>query len=221
MRLLFFLLGANDYCDSLNSNACPSQLQSANIMESEPRVNIHMDAGTSYPIAGEIGIDGFAQLFVDEVSALSVVFVYSSITGLIVVLFLLGNRFVSNRGREQSLLSKLNIIERKLMTSGKECDLLKSTLVDTKHKLTSIEDNSFGSNEMVISLRQDVNNKSKECETLREQVKSLESQLETATEAGLELNNMVTELLNNQTGSDSIIKSVEEMQRQLNEQGGK
>lgn len=180
-----------------------------------------MEGGSSYPMAAEIGFDGFAQLFVDEVSALSVVFVYSSITGLIVVLFLLGNRFVNNRRREQTLLSKLNIIERKLMTSGKECDLLKGTLVDTKHKLTSIEDNSFGSNEMVISLRHEVNTKSKDCAVLREQVQSLEMELETATEAGLELNKMVSELLNNQTGSDSIISSVEEMQRQLNEQEGK
>lgn len=176
-----------------------------------------MDPG--YPLAADIGIDGFAQLFVDEVSALSVIFVYSSITGLIIVLFLLGNRFVNNRRREQSLLSKLNIIERKLMTSGKECDLLKGTLVDTKHKLTSIEDNSFGSNEMVISLRHEVNTKSMECATLRAQVQSLETELETATEAGLELNKMVSDLLN-QTGSDSIISSVEEMQRQLNEQEG-
>lgn len=32
---------------------------------------------------------------------------------------------------------------------------------------------------------------------------------------------MVTELLSNQSGSDSIISSVEEMQRQLNEQEGR
>lgn len=43
-------------------------------------------------------------------------------------------------------------------------------------------------------------------------------ELEVAAEAGLELNKMVSELLNNQSGSDSIISSVEELQRQLNEQ---
>lgn len=42
--------------------------------------------------------------------------------------------------------------------------------------------------------------------------------MEAAAEAGLELNKMVSELLNNQSGSDSIISSVEELQRQLNEQ---
>lgn len=180
-----------------------------------------MDTVAASPVlAADLGLDGLAQLFVDEVSALSVVFVYSTITGLIVVLFLLGARFLNNRRREQALLSKLNIIERKLMTSGKECDLLKGSLVDTKHKLTSIEDNVFGSNDMVISLRQELGVQTKQCATLREQVQSLETELETATEAGLELNKMVSELLNNQTGSDSIISSVEEMQRQLNEQEG-
>lgn len=42
--------------------------------------------------------------------------------------------------------------------------------------------------------------------------------METAAEAGLELNKMLSECLNNQSGSDSIINSVEELQRQLNEQ---
>lgn len=42
--------------------------------------------------------------------------------------------------------------------------------------------------------------------------------METAAEAGLELNNMISELLNSKNGSDSIISSVEELQRQLNEQ---
>lgn len=43
-------------------------------------------------------------------------------------------------------------------------------------------------------------------------------ELESATEAGLELNNMISELLNSKNGNDSIITSVEELQRQLNEQ---
>jgi transport and golgi organization protein 1 len=43
---------------------------------------------------------------------------------------------------------------------------------------------------------------------------------EAAAEDGLELNRMVSELLRNQTGSDSIISSVEDLQQQLNEQQG-
>jgi hypothetical protein len=35
------------------------------------------------------------------------------------------------------------------------------------------------------------------------------------------LNRMVSELLSNQTGSESIISSVEDLQSQLNEQQGK
>ena len=45
-------------------------------------------------------------------------------------------------------------------------------------------------------------------------------ELENAAEAGLELNKMVSELLSSQSGSDSIISSVEELQKQLNEQQG-
>lgn len=104
------------------------------------------------------------------------------------------------------------------MTSGKECEQLKNYLLDTRHKLASIEDNSFGSNEMVIALKQELDNSKQQIGDLLEQVQGLEKELDTATEAGLELNKMVTELLSNQSGSDSIISSVEEMQRQLNEQ---
>lgn len=43
-------------------------------------------------------------------------------------------------------------------------------------------------------------------------------ELENAAEAGLELNKIVSELLSNQTGDESIISSVEELQKQLNEQ---
>lgn len=46
-------------------------------------------------------------------------------------------------------------------------------------------------------------------------------ELENAAEAGLELNKIVSELLNNQSGDDSIISSVEELQKQLNEQQSK
>lgn len=114
----------------------------------------------------------------------------------------------------------MNELERQIMVTSKENTILKGDLMDTKQKLLSIEDSSFGSNDMVIALKQELEMMQREKLELQDQVASLEKELETAAEAGLELNKMVSELLNNQSGSDSIISSVEELQRQLNEQQG-
>jgi DNA-binding MarR family transcriptional regulator len=47
---------------------------------------------------------------------------------------------------------------------------------------------------------------------------ALEKELEVATEAGLELNRMLSEFLSAQHGSDTVMKSVEQLQKQLDSQ---
>lgn len=47
---------------------------------------------------------------------------------------------------------------------------------------------------------------------------ALEKELEVATEAGLELNRMLSEFLSTQHGSDTVMKSVEQLQKQLDSQ---
>jgi len=49
-------------------------------------------------------------------------------------------------------------------------------------------------------------------------VAALEKELEVATEAGLELNRMLSEFLSTQHGSDTVMKSVEQLQKQLDSQ---
>lgn len=114
----------------------------------------------------------------------------------------------------------MNELERHLMASTKENEILKGDIIATRQKLLSIEDNSFGSNDMVIALKRDLEASEHNKNELAEKVASLEKELEAAAEDGLELNRMVSELLNNQSGSESIISSVEDLQRQLNEQQG-
>ena len=53
---------------------------------------------------------------------------------------------------------------------------------------------------------------------LEEQVSSLEKEVETVTEAGLELNNMLSGFLSAQKGSEDLTKGVELLQQQLNKQ---
>lgn len=115
-------------------------------------------------------------------------------------------------------MGKLNHIERELMNAMKLNQILDGELAETKHKLCSIEDNSFGSNDMVIAVKRELEQSEMQRQELMEQVEGLEKELETAAEAGLELNRMVSELLSNQQGSETIISSVEGLQSQLNEQ---
>lgn len=112
----------------------------------------------------------------------------------------------------------MNEMERHLMVSIKENEILKLDIIATRQKLQSIEDNHFGSNDMVIALKQDLESTEQIKNELAEKNASLEKELAVAAEDGLELNRMVIELLNNQSGSESIISSVEDLQHQLNEQ---
>lgn len=120
--------------------------------------------------------------------------------------------------RESPLLQKINHLERVLMTSVKENATLKNDLAEAKGKLTNIENSSFGSNEMVIALRKDLDDSEHIRYQLQQQVNILEQELQKSTEAGNELNKMLSDLLNSQTGSESILQSVEQLQKQLDEQ---
>lgn len=124
--------------------------------------------------ATDANYDDFGRLMLEQIVGMSSVIVFTLIAGFIVLLFILGHGCIGNNRREQTLLSKLNILERKLMTSVKECEQMKNNLVDTRHKLASIEDNSFGSNEMVIALKQELDNSKQQIGDLMEQVQGLE-----------------------------------------------
>lgn len=164
------------------------------------------------------GYEELVKDFIVQVISHADLVIYLTVTAITCLVFILGHQCISNSRKDNALVSKLNIIERKLMTSEKECAVVKNDLVETREKLVKIQDNSFGSNEMVIDLKEQLRIAENIELELRHQVTALEKELETAAEAGLELNKMVSELLNNQSGSDSIINTVEELQQQLNEQ---
>ncbi|XP_041448335.1 transport and Golgi organization protein 1 [Drosophila obscura] len=132
--------------------------------------------------------------------------------------FIFGYYCFCNSSQEGALLSKLNHLERSLLTSHKENLIIKNDLMTTRTKLASIEDNSFGSNDMVAALKRQLETELYEKGKLQEQVVSLERDVDKAAEAGLELNRMLSEVLGNQNGNDAILSTADELQRQLNEQ---
>ncbi|XP_037961143.1 transport and Golgi organization protein 1 [Teleopsis dalmanni] len=182
-------------------------------------------AGEQYHFAAEGGCDIFKtqsdnifDMFIIKLLEASQMLVCLAITAASTLLFLFGYYCFCNSSQEGALLSKLNLLERSLLAFNTENDILKDDLKITRNKLLSIQDNSFGANDMVISLKTELDDLRIEKSNLYDQVARLEEELERATEDGLELNKIVSELLSNQTGDESIISSVEELQKQLNEQ---
>lgn len=155
--------------------------------------------------------DFFSDKLAIKIVAMIDVITVLLIVSAIILIFLFGRLFFINNRKQNVLILKLNNLERKYFLREKEFFITKTQLVDIQGRLDITSNKSFG-----------VNDKIQQCEIekkeLQDQISALEKELEAATEAGLELNKMVLDLLNNQNGSDSIIHSVEELQCQLNEQ---
>ena len=166
----------------------------------------------------DIDYGAYAVKFLDALVSMTDLIMCLAIVSVTVLVFIFMHLCFSRSQKENHFVSKLNVLERELMNSMKLNQLLDAELADTKHKLCSIEDNSFGSNEMVMAVRRELEECDQQRRELLDQVAGLEKELETAAEAGLELNKMVSELLSNQQGSETIISSVEGLQAQLNEQ---
>ncbi|KAL7044093.1 hypothetical protein ACKWTF_001776 [Chironomus riparius] len=194
------------FCEKIDSEDCPKSVK--NDVKREVK----------YDSANSNTVDEYIKMILIEALEMIDVIITLGLVALTVLIFIFGHYCISKASKEGSLIRKMNELEREIMSTGKENGNLKAEVEITKQQLKSIQDNSFGSNDMVIALKQDLELNEREKEELLDKISSLEKELEAAAEDGLELNRMVSELLNNQTGSDSIISSVEDLQRQLNEQ---
>lgn len=159
-------------------------------------------------------IDSFAAKALEMVDVIIIL----AVTGLAVVLFLVINSCVKNCTRETPLIAKVNHLERTLMGSMKENASLQLELMDAKEKLLQIEDNSFGSNEMVMALRQQLSEADQLRFQFQQQMGGLEHELNKAACSNEELNRLLAEALNSKAGSESIMQAVEQQQKQVDEQ---
>lgn len=192
-------LDENNYCENMQGENCP---------KNQPNVapSNYLDNISKIKVDSKL-IDDFLTQIVVRADLV----VLLLLTAAAILIFLFGHYCLVNHRRESALIAQLNTLERKLLVSQKECEVTKANLLDTTTKMNNIANKSFGADDIIKQYEA-------EKKELCEQIASLEKELETAAEAGLELNKMVQELLSNQSGSDSIINSVEELQHQLNEQ---
>ncbi|XP_017069845.2 transport and Golgi organization protein 1 isoform X2 [Drosophila eugracilis] len=165
-----------------------------------------------------ISLDNFAEVMAGKLVDHSQLLLCVVIAAASSLFFVFAYYCFCNSSQEGALLSKLNHLERSLLASHKENLIIKHDLMTTRTKLASIEDNSFGSNDMVADLKKQLESELYEKAKLQEQVSSLERDLDNAAEAGLELNKMLSEVLSSQNGDEAFMSTVDELQRQLNEQ---
>ncbi|KAK7790043.1 hypothetical protein R5R35_008249 [Gryllus longicercus] len=142
---------------------------------------------------------------------------YLMVTAITVLVFSLGYYYLEKQRRDGSLIAKINSLEKALMVTSQEKYTLKDELESAKEKISAFI-TSIDSGETSSVLKEEL----EECRNARieleEQVATLEKELEAATETGLELNRMMSELLSAQHGSDTLMKSVDYLQKELDSQ---
>lgn len=205
------------YCKNVEPNGdCPESSES----HDHTATNFHHTA-EKFPLGSDLTMETFLTSMASKILEMSELIAFLAIAAAASLFFVFGYYCFCNSSREGALLLKLNQLESSFLASHKENAILKHNLMATRQKLASIEDNSFGSNDMVASLKKELEEELLEKARLQEQITALQKELENAADAGIELNKIVAELLSNQTGDESIISSVEELQKQLNEQQSK
>ncbi|XP_068987854.1 transport and Golgi organization protein 1 isoform X2 [Bombus flavifrons] len=143
---------------------------------------------------------------------------YLSVTATATLIFSLGYYCIENMRSDRQLIVRINKLEKDLLISEAECTMVNENLKATKEKLSRMEDESFGSDEMVLSLRADLEASQNAKTELEDQVAMLEKDLESATEAGLELEKMLREVLSANNEVNPLAQSVEDLQTRLNAQ---
>ncbi|KAG5317204.1 TGO1 protein, partial [Pseudoatta argentina] len=143
---------------------------------------------------------------------------YLCVIAFAILAFTLGYYYIENIRRDGQLIARINDLEKELLVSTKECEVLSENLKSTKDKLHCIEDESFGSNEMVVSLKADLEISQNAKMELEEQVTSLEKELENITEAGLEMERMLREMLSSNNEVNPLAQLVENLQTRLDTQ---
>ncbi|XP_018562711.1 transport and Golgi organization protein 1 [Anoplophora glabripennis] len=146
-----------------------------------------------------------------------------------VIIFLFVYMALDRHKREAPLVARVNKLEKELLITLKENELLQEKGTSAVQEVESVP------NEVVEQLTQrlaeaqltqqalqekvtDLEVQLEDKAALEDQIEGLEKELETSTEVGMELNRIISEMLDPTNGSDRLRENVEQLQRQLLEQ---
>ncbi|XP_011501053.1 PREDICTED: transport and Golgi organization protein 1 [Ceratosolen solmsi marchali] len=217
--------------NNANHNSDVKQEEENNSFKKELSINsieqivLHRDTcdksydSSSYDINNQYKVDENAVTNARKIENSSDSLLYVCITAVTTLLFSLGYYIIENRRRDGHFIAKINNLEKDLMITRKECIMLDENLKSTKAKLDSIENQSFGSNEMVLSLKTELSTSENLRAKMEDQITSLEKELESTSEAGLELERMLREILSSHSEENNpLAQSIEDLQDRLNDQ---
>ncbi|KAJ8964522.1 hypothetical protein NQ314_004817 [Rhamnusium bicolor] len=165
-----------------------------------------------------------------ELNFNSDIFLYLITTAISVILFLFGYMALDRNRREAPLVAIINKLEKQLLITLKENEILQENssssfvqeiegapnefVEQLAQRLAEVELMKQALEGRVTELEKELEDK----EALVEQIENLEKELETSTEVGMELNRIISEMLDPTNGSERLKENVEQLQRQLLEQ---
>ncbi|XP_048480294.1 transport and Golgi organization protein 1 [Plutella xylostella] len=112
------------------------------------------------------------------------------------LLFTLGYYYIDVKRQDGKFVGMVNSLQRDLLCSTKECEILKEELTTTKSKLAGIEDSSFGMDDMVKSLKDEIEELMAQNERLRHSLDDNEKLLRVSENTAGELQNTLGEVEN-------------------------
>ncbi|KAL1490733.1 hypothetical protein ABEB36_013381 [Hypothenemus hampei] len=145
------------------------------------------------------------------------IFLFFVTTALAVLILIFIWIVLDKYRRERPLIARINKLEQQLLASLKENDMIRKekTLMPYEDQIQVFKESD--SNE-VLELNAKLSEMTMIKASLEDQIQALEKELDTSTEVGIELNKMISEMLNSTDGSDIIKENVEQMQKRLLEQ---
>lgn len=156
--------------------------------------------------------EDFFSSTMDALNFGSDIFLYLITTAASVVIFLLGHFALDKSRREGPLIAKINKLEKELLILLKEKEILAEQVENRKYQDQSDESDVF------LKSKEENRALEEKVQLLEEQVQTLEKELENSTEVGLELNRMLSEVLNSENAGQTLMLNIEELQTQLAEQ---
>ncbi|KAM0724873.1 Transport and Golgi organization protein 1 [Formica fusca] len=137
--------------------------------------------------------------------------IFLFITATTVLIFTLGHYYIENIKRDGQLIAKINTLEKEKTDLTFYVESIQQELLSTQYDSSHSED-------MATSLKADLIALQNEKTRLEEQVTVLEKDLENATEAGLELEHMLREVLSSNNEINPLAQSVEDLKARLDAQ---
>ncbi|XP_050304420.1 transport and Golgi organization protein 1 isoform X6 [Anthonomus grandis grandis] len=202
-----------EYCDS-KSEKCP-QIAKQGFCDKESQDCPKEEVKQPEDPPGSIKSADFEEIFVAAFS--SDLFLYLTTTALSVLILIFVWTLLDKCRREGPLIARINKLEQQLLATSKENEMLHDKATSMVEEKTQLVVETVP-NEVVEELNTKITDLTQAKLALEEQIAALEKELDNSTEMGMELNKIISEMLNSTDGSEILRENIEQMQKKVLEQ---